>query len=102
MDLREAVRGSTLYRAVVTLRRWSEQSVAVSLATDERVQQAVVGAVLLVSVVSVLRSNMNAAVKFLSFVALFAVTAALVWSVADPLGPGRTVGGDIESRPPDE
>jgi hypothetical protein len=42
--------------------------------------------VLVVSVVSVLRSSMNAAVKFLSFVALFAVTAALVWSVADPLG----------------
>jgi len=93
MDLRETVRGSTPYRAVATLRRWSEHSVAVSLATDERVQQAVVGAVLLLSVVSVLRSNMNAAVKFLSFVALFAVTAALVWSVADPLGRGSAVEG---------
>jgi hypothetical protein len=58
--------------------------------------------VLVVSVVSVLRSSMNAAVKFLSFVALFAVTAALVWSVADPLGRGRAADDDIEPRPPDE
>jgi hypothetical protein len=91
MDLRETIRGSALYRAIATLRRWAEHSVAVSLATDERVQQAVVGLVLLVSVVSVLRSSMNAAVKFLSFVALFAVTAALVWSVADPLGRGSAI-----------
>lgn len=93
MGLRATVRGSTLYRAVAALRRWAEHSVAVSLATDKRVQQAIIGVVLLVSVVSVLRSNMNAAVKFLSFIALFAVTAALVWSVADPLGRGRAVEG---------
>jgi hypothetical protein len=98
MDLRETVRGSSLYRAVASLRQWARHSVVVSLATDERVQQAVVGAVLLVSVVSVLRSNLNAAVKFLSFVALFAVTAALVWSVADPLGRGRAVDGRVGSE----
>jgi hypothetical protein len=102
MDLRETVRGSALYRAFATLRRWAQHSVVVSLATDERVQQAVVGIVLLVSVVSVLRSNMNAAVKFLSFVALFAVTAALVWSVADPLGRGSAVDGSIGSGRSDE
>jgi hypothetical protein len=50
-----------------------------------------------VSVASVLRSSMNASVKFLSFVALFAVTAALVWSVADPLGRGRAVEGRVEA-----
>ncbi|WP_276258074.1 hypothetical protein [Haloglomus litoreum] len=97
MDLRKTVRGSALYRAVATLREWVADSAAVSLATNERVQQAVVGVVLLVSVVSVLRSSMNASVKFLSFVALFAVTAALVWSVADPLGRGRAVDDDVES-----
>jgi hypothetical protein len=96
MDLRETVRGSLLYRIGAQLRRWAQHSVAVSLATDERVQQAVVGLVLLVSVVSVLRSDMNAAVKFLSFVALFAVTTALVWSVADPLGPGSAVDGGVD------
>jgi hypothetical protein len=97
MDLRETVRGSALYRAVATLRRWAADSTAVSLATNERVQQGVVGVVLLVSVASVLRSSMNASVKFLSFVALFAVTAALVWSVADPLGRGRAVEGRVEA-----
>jgi hypothetical protein len=102
MDLRETVRGSLLYRIGAQLRRWAQHSVAVSLATDERVQQAVVGLVLLVSVVSVLRSDMNAAVKFLSFVALFAVTAALVWSVADPLGPGSVVDGGVDSDRPEE
>lgn len=102
MDLREAVRGSALYRAVATLRRWAQHSVVVSLATDERVQQAVIGTVLLVSVVSVLRSSMDASVKFLSFVALFAVTAALVWSVADPFGRGSAVDGAIGSDRSDE
>lgn len=102
MDLREAVRGSVPYRVVATLRRWARHSVAVSLATDERVQQAVIVAVLLVSVVSVLRSNMNASVKFLSFVALFAVTAALVWSVADPLGRASAVDSGVGSDGPDE
>jgi hypothetical protein len=102
MNLREAVRGSTLHRAVATLRRWAQHSLVVSIATDERVQQAVVGTVLLVSVVSVLRSNMNASVKFLSFVALFAVTAVLVWSVADPLGLGSAVDGGIGSDGPEE
>jgi hypothetical protein len=98
MDLRETVQGSALYRAIARLRRWADDSVAVSLATDERIQQAFVGLVLLVSVVSVLGSNMNAAVKFLSFVALFAVTAALVWSVADPLGRGSVVDGGVGSE----
>ena len=102
MDLRETVRGSAPYRAAATLRRWAQHSVVVSLATDERVQQAVVGLVLLVSVVSVLRSDMNAAVKFLSFVALFAVTASLVWSVADPLGRGRAVDGGSDTDRPEE
>jgi hypothetical protein len=102
MDLRETVRGSLLYRVGATLRTWAQHSVVVSLATDERVQQAVVGLVLLVSVVSVLRSDMNAAVKFLSFVALFSVTAALVWSVADPLGPGSAVDGGADPDRSDE
>lgn len=97
MDLRETVRGSAPYRVVATLRQWARHSVAVSIATDERVQQAVVGTVLLVSVVSVLGSDMDAAVKFLSFVALFTVTAALVWSVADPLGRGRAVDTGVGS-----
>jgi hypothetical protein len=98
MDLRETVQGSILYRTVATLRRWAQHSLVVSLANDERVQQAVVGAMLLVSVVSVLRSDMNAAVKFLSFVALFAVIAALVWSVADPFGRGSAVTGSGTGR----
>jgi hypothetical protein len=98
MDLRETVQGSILYRMVATLRRWGQHSVVVSLANDERVQQAVVGAMLLVSVVSVLQSDMNAAVKFLSFVALFAVIAALVWSVADPLGRESAVAGSGTGR----
>ena len=102
MDLREAVRGSTPYRVVATLRRWARHSVAVSLATAERVQQVVIGVVLLMSVVSVLRSSADASVKFLSFVALFAVTAALVWSVADPLGRGRAVDGGSDTDRPEE
>lgn len=92
------VRGSAPYRVIATLRRWAQHSVAVSLATNERIQQAVVGTVLLVSVVSVLESNMDAAVKFLSFVALFTVTAALIWSVADPLGRGRAVDRGVSNR----
>jgi hypothetical protein len=102
MDLREAVRGSTPYRVVATLRRWARHSVAVSLATAERVQQVVIGVVLLMSVVSVLRSSADASVKFLSFVALFAVTAALVWSVADPLGRGSVVEESVGPGGPEE
>ena len=97
MDPRRAVREMSVRQTATALRRWARDSTLVTLLTDERLQQAVVGLVLLISTVSVLGSRMNAAVKFLSFVALFAVVAALVWSVADPFGPGSAVGDGVET-----
>ncbi|WP_435196315.1 hypothetical protein [Natronomonas sp. EA1] len=88
MRLRRVVHGSKLSRVLGTLRRWSEGSVAVALVTNERVQQGALALLLLFSSASVLGSSMDASVKFLSFVALFAVVTALVWSVAGPFGNG--------------
>lgn len=85
MRLREAVHHSRAYRVGVTLRRWTRNSVVVAFLLNERFQQTFIGMTLLVSIVSVHRSSMDASVKFLSFVALFAIVVALVWSLADPL-----------------
>lgn len=86
MKLIEVVRGSRLHRIGAILKSWGEASVTVRLLLNERVQQLLVTAALLVSVLSVLSSDLNAAVKFLSFVALFVVVAVPCWSLAAPLG----------------
>lgn len=80
----ETVRRSRTYRALVTLRRWAAGSVTARLGGSERVLRAAVGAVVLASVVSVLGSNLGAAVKFLSFLLAFALVAAVVRPFADP------------------
>lgn len=86
MKLTESVRGSRLYRVGATLKSWGKASVTVTLLTNERFQQLLVATALVVSVVLVLSSDLNAAIKFLSFVTLFVVVAVPLWSLAAPLG----------------
>lgn len=87
MDIVETVRRSRTYRGVRTVRGWADGSVVVAHLRrhgSERLAGAAVLAVLAASVVAVLGSNLGAAVKFLSFVAAFAVVAAVLVSVTDP------------------
>lgn len=85
MDFIGVVRGSWIYRVIAKLRRWARGSTAAALVTDERFQQGFIVLVLLTSLVSVFRSDADAAVKFLSFALLFVLTVVVTWSLTDPL-----------------
>lgn len=86
MDPAEVARSSTTYRWARTVGRWARHSQAVRLVASERVQLGVLAVVLVGSLVGVTRSSMEPAVKFLSFVVLFLLTAGLTWPLTDPLG----------------
>lgn len=88
MDPAEVVRSSATYRWARTLGRWARHSRAVRLVASERFQLGVLAVVLLGSLVGVSRSSMEPAVKFLSFVVLFLLAAALTWPLTDPRGAG--------------
>lgn len=85
MDFIGVVRESWIYRVTARLRRWARGSTTVALMTDERFQQGAIALVLLASLVSVFRSDADAAVKFLSFALLFVLTVVVTWSLTDPL-----------------
>ncbi|QLH81403.1 hypothetical protein [Halosimplex pelagicum] len=68
---------SATYRVVRTLRRWAEGSVLLSRLDGERVLSGALAALVLLSVVSVFRSNLGSGVKFLSFALVFVAVAAL-------------------------
>lgn len=84
MRVVKVVRRSRTYRSVETVRGWAAGSTLVALLRRERVLYAAVGGLVAASVVAVLGSNLGSALKFLSFLATFAVVAAMVVSVADP------------------
>lgn len=81
----QTFRNSHIYRIGANLWYWSRHSVLVSEFQRSSVQQAIIGLALFASLVNILSSQMNAAVKFLSFAVLFVVTAAFTWSFTDPL-----------------
>lgn len=68
--------------AAGTVRRWCRDSFVGRLLATEWVLQGLVGVVLLVSLASVLRSDMATATKFLSFALLFVVTSVLTVRIA--------------------
>lgn len=84
MNAVEVIRQSWCYQAGTIVRRWTAESSAVSILTNERVQKLVLTVVLFQSLVSVFVTNANAAVKFLSFALLFVLTAVVAWSITDP------------------
>lgn len=86
MDLVRVVQNSTVYQWGRTLRVWARYSHIVRYATSERVQLLVLALVLLVSLVRISQSDMDAVVKFLSFVVVFFLTTIVTWSLTDPLG----------------
>lgn len=94
VDPRTALENSALYRFVRRLYRLARENAVVGFVLDARVQQVTVALVLAASSIVVLSSSLDAAVRFLSFLALFAVTASLVWTAADPLGEGSAVADD--------
>lgn len=84
MRILEAIPESRTYRIVRTARRWAAGSVVLSLLGRERVLAGLVGGFVLLSAVSVFRSNLGSGVKFLSFLLLFAAIALLVERIVDP------------------
>lgn len=80
-----AVENSRIVGIAGMVRRWGRHSRIGQLLRDERTLLLFVGAVLLVSVVSVFQSNMAAAIKFLSFVLLFVLTAGVTLWFVGPL-----------------
>jgi hypothetical protein len=66
-----------MYQIGATLWNWTEHSILFSVLQNSKVQQVTIALVLLVSLVNVLGSQMNAAVKFMSFAFLFVVIAAV-------------------------
>ena len=75
---------STLLEISQTFVKWTRRSYVVQTLKKERVQLAIAGVVLLVSLESVFRSNMDTAVKFLSFLLLFVLTALVTWPLTVP------------------
>lgn len=84
MRLLETIRQSKTYRIARTARRWAAGSIVLSLLGRERVLAGLVGAVVLLSVASVFRSNLGSGVKFLSFLLLFVAIALLTERVVEP------------------
>jgi|GEM_PF-661259 len=76
---------SRTYDALQTLHRWTDSSTVISLLGSERVLLGSLAVFVLVSVVSVFRSNLGAGVKFLSFALFFVCLAALIDRFVDPL-----------------
>lgn len=76
---------SATYRVVRTLRRWTTSSALLSRLDAERALFGILGAVVLVSVASVFRSNLGAGVKFLSFALVFVCVA---WATSRAVDPG--------------
>lgn len=82
----EAVANSRTYRVAETVRGWAADSVTAALLAKERVQLAGLGLIVVVSVASVLGSNLGAGVKFLSFALLFVGLAWVTARFVDPPG----------------
>lgn len=76
---------SRTYDVLQTLHRWTDSSTVISLLGSERVLLGSLAVFVLVSVVSVFRSNLGAGVKFLSFALFFVCLAALIDRFVDPL-----------------
>ena len=88
MDLRIVVRESKVYDIATTLFRWFEASRTGTLLSSPVVIRALLAGFVILSIGSVMLSNMNAAIKFLSFAFLFVLMAFLVWSSTEPLPEG--------------
>jgi hypothetical protein len=80
--LEGARNGSALLAVAGAVRRWCRHSAVGRLLASEWVVQTLIGMVLLVSMASVIESNMTTATKFLSFALLFVVTAVLTVGIA--------------------
>lgn len=84
MGIIDILVGSRIHRALRRAQRWTKDRLSLTRARRERVLKAAVGVLVGVSVVSVLGSNLGSGIKFLSFLVLFTVIAAIVVTVVDP------------------
>lgn len=84
MNIIAIIRASVLYEVTQTLRRWGNHSALAGIVADKRVQQSLIGLLLLISIINVLQTRMNAAMKFLSFLLLFVLVAVLTRSLSKP------------------
>ncbi|UPW01290.1 hypothetical protein M0R88_04090 [Halorussus gelatinilyticus] len=84
MDVVRTVRESNIYAVVSTLRRWARGSTVLSMLTREEVLQGLLAIVLIVSTTRVALTNLNAAVKFLSFVVLFLLVVVIALPFTEP------------------
>jgi hypothetical protein len=83
MRITDVLSRSDARRAAKTVHRRATNSSVVAMLGREDVIKGLVGAVVLFSVVSVLGSNLGAAIKFSSFLVLFTVISAIGYAVVE-------------------
>ena len=83
--LYHALQNSVLYRTSVRIYQISKRSAVVRLLNNERFLAALVGVFMLFSLFRVLQSGMHVSIKFMSFLVLFVLLAALTWQYTEPL-----------------
>lgn len=83
-DFRRIVRNSGTYTVTATVRTWAANSRTATLLSNQRWVLAVAAVVVSVSVLRVLSTGLDVAVKFLSFALLAVVLAAVTWRITDP------------------
>ena len=85
MSIPAVVRNSTLYSVLATLFRWFRASKTETILSNPLVLQGLLGVTVVLSIGSVLTSDLGAATKFLSFALLFVVLTFITWGFAEPL-----------------
>lgn len=84
-DQRDILDGSVVYKWICRGSNWLKESTITRLLSNQRVLAGLLGGILVISLIRILSSGMNVAIRFLSFALLFAVLVALTWSYTKPL-----------------
>jgi hypothetical protein len=84
MNIRTVVHESSIYNIGTTLFRWFEASRTWALLSTPVVIRVILAGFVTFSIVSVMYSNMNEAIKFLSFALLFIFMTFLILGFTEP------------------
>ncbi len=85
MKPKERIREASVYQAVERLRQYGAQSYTYRLATNPRILGGALLVAVLIGMVRILLTDMNDAIKFLSFAVLFVAFTALFWPYTKPV-----------------
>lgn len=87
MEMRpaEIIKNSLLFRALLQIAEWAEQSLLVRALNNGRVVVGLLCLGLLTSLVRILSSGLHVTIQFLSFALLFVVLVAVTWNYTEPL-----------------